>query len=152
IAGYELNGATQEDMLFARFNSNGTLDGTFGSGGSNVLNIANQERAEGVALQPDGKIVAAGYTHDSTNRDVAVVRLTTFGTRDPTFDSDGVVTTDFGGFDQAFDVIVDDGRIVIGGGGATTGSGDDFITARYLLDGELDPVFGSGGKQVTPVL
>ncbi len=77
---------TNQDFALARFNANGTLDTSFGSCGKIITAVApatNQDIAMGVALQPDGKVVAAGYTTTSMspvwNDDFAVVRYTPDG-------------------------------------------------------------------------
>lgn len=104
------------------------------------------DQAEAVAVQSDGKIVAAGTAGGSAGLpNFALARYTSNGTLDPTFGDGGKVTTDFGGDDygQAM-AIQDDGKIVVVGQ-ATLGSGGDFALARYNPDGSLDMTFGPGG-------
>ena len=50
-----------------------------------------------VAVQSDGKIIVAGYSHNGSNDDFALVRYTAAGVLDPSFGTGGKVTTDFGG-------------------------------------------------------
>lgn len=141
------------DFGVARFNANGSLDTSFGSAGRRTISFdTGSEYAWSVAVQPDGKIVAAGYS-DNAEGDFAVARLTSNGSLDPTFSSDGKDVTDIG---RSADELVDgsqsvavqpDGKIVVLGS-AYTGpvTGQDFAVARYLSDGALDPTFGVNGR------
>jgi uncharacterized delta-60 repeat protein len=129
-------------FALARYNPNGTLDPGFGSGGTVLTSFGGSlSAAADVAVQPDGKIVAVGIA----NGDFGVARYNGDGTLDAGFGSGGLVTTDFGGFDQANGVALQsDGKIVVVGilGGAVG-------VARYNADGSLDSTFGSGGKVIT---
>ncbi|NUS31118.1 MAG: DUF11 domain-containing protein [Streptomyces sp.] len=148
VAGDTGGPSGPNDFALARYTTNGTLDGTFGTGGtvttvlSSASGFAGDDSARGVAVQPDGKIVAAGYSA----YDFALVRYTAGGGLDPAFDTDGIVTTDFnGGADGAFDLALQtDGRIVAVGQANT-----DFALARYTTGGALDTGFGTGGKTTT---
>ena len=137
--GYLTFGGT---IAAARYNTDGSLDPTFGSGGTVLLSqLSGFFRMRDVALQPDGKLLIAG-THISAVHDFAVVRLLPDGTLDPTFDGDGLVTSDFGASEIGSSVIVlADGRIVLGG----DRSPGDFALVRYLPNGALDATFGNGG-------
>jgi uncharacterized delta-60 repeat protein len=90
----------------ARYNEDGSLDQTFGTGGkvaTTFFEITDwNEGARAVALQPDGRIVAAG----SAKTDFAVARFNTDGSLDTTFGDGGKVTTDFDGLDQALATLV----------------------------------------------
>ena len=125
VAGYSLNG-TDYDFALARYNSDGTLDNTFDSDGKVTTDIgSNIEQGNSVAIQSDGKIVVAGYSDVFPNGDFALVRYNSNGSLDNTFDSDGILTTDIGGANDAgYSVAVqNDGKIVIAGvnwNGSTT--------------------------------
>ena len=140
-------------FALARYNSDGSLDPSFGSGGLVTTNFFDFAIAEGVAIQPDGKIVVAGNTSPllSGQLDFAIARYNSDGSLDATFGSGGKVTTDFfGNLDQAADLIITaDGKIVVGGTATADGSSFDFAMARYNSNGSLDPTFGSGGKVTT---
>ena len=106
------------------------------------------EEALGVAVQPDGKIVAVGVA-GAFPTDFGVVRYTPDGQLDPTFGDGGIVRTDFGYGDTARSVLIQpDGLILVAGTGETGTSFvyNDFALARYRPDGSLDPAFGQGGK------
>ena len=134
------------NFALARYNGNGTLDGTFGSGGKVITDFGADDRAFSVALQGDGKIVAAGMTGSN----FALARYNTNGTLDGTFGSGGKVITDFGGpTDIALGVAVRlDGKIVAVGRTFVSGR-TEFALARYNSNGTRDPLFGTGGKTTT---
>ena len=143
------------DFALVRYNADGSLDTSFGNGGIVTTSFPGQgSYAFALALQPDGKIVAAGtdfvnFSSDqSSNTDFAIARYNTDGTPDPTFGVDGKVTTDFDGFnDDAFSILVQtDGKLVAVGSALRLATFYDFAAARYLPDGTLDPSFGTSGK------
>jgi len=103
--------------------------------------------ANGVAVQSDGKIVAAGRAGEG-NTDFGVARFTPHGALDPTFGGDGrVVTSVSSKIDEAFAVTIQaDGKIVLAGG---AGGLTRFALVRYEPDGDLDPTFGGDGKVTT---
>ena len=114
-------------MTVTRLKPDGSLDTTFGSGGTTTVafgSLANP--LGGAARQPDGKIVIAGYTQDG--EDVAVARLNANGSLDAGFGAAGKTTVDFGAatFGNAV-ALAPNGRIVVAG--QKTG-GDDFAVAR----------------------
>ena len=138
------------DFIVVRYNSDGSLDSTFGSGGEVITPIGSSgATARSVAVQPDGRIVAAGYTSNSygSDYDFAVVRYNSDGSLDSTFGSGGKVTTAVGSsHDYGYDVALQsDGKIVVAGY-SYNGSNYDFAVVRYNSDGSLDTTFGSGGK------
>jgi uncharacterized delta-60 repeat protein len=127
----------------------GQLDPAFGAGGTAVTGFpSSYSGARAVAVQADGRIVAAGFAHtdDSILSDVALVRYDAAGAPDPTFGSDGRVRTDFGGrFDEALAVAVQaDGGIVVAGS-SSDATGSDMAVARYTRDGLLDTSFDGDG-------
>jgi len=143
-------GTSRKRFALARYNLDGSLDTSFGTGGKVTTTIANSRVGiSSVAIEADGRIVAAGgisadVTEPKTS-DVAVVRYLSDGTLDASFGKGGLVTTDFGTSDGASDVAIQgDGRIVIA---VTTDQA--FAAARYNADGSLDTRFGTGGKVVT---
>jgi uncharacterized delta-60 repeat protein len=142
------------DRLLARYESDGTLDTTFGSGGEAPVVFTNAlDRTHGLALQPDGRIVVVGYTWPSTDDDFAVARFNPDGTPDTSFGINGQTTTDLGGGDRAWAVALQSGGsiVVAGHGVAPSGSGNDFAVARYTPSGVLDVGFGLGGIALTNI-
>ncbi len=145
-AGYTFTGSGYSNIAVARYNTNGSLDTTFDTDGKQTVEfVAFQSNvASAMAIQPDGKIVLAGYAGTTPN--FAVVRLTTAGALDTTFDTDGKLLIDMGSNDNATAVAVQsDGKIVIGG------LSNDFSIARVNANGSLDTTFDSDGKVFTSV-
>jgi uncharacterized delta-60 repeat protein len=131
----------------------GQLDLGFGINGHRTLDLGGTyDWAYATALQPDGKILAAGVSNARGTYDFAVVRYLPDGALDPSFGENGVAITDFGkSKDWAYAMAVQpDGRIVVGGVSDHSGS-RDFALARYTPGGALDSTFGNGGLVVTPV-
>ncbi|MBL7984957.1 MAG: hypothetical protein JNM91_08155, partial [Flavobacteriales bacterium] len=105
----------------------------------------DDDEANAVAIQADGRIVVAGYT-DGDGVDFAVLRYEPGGTLDPGFAVGGIAITDVSGpYDQAEDVVIQaDGAILVGGY-TYNGTDGDFGLVRYTANGELDPSFGDAG-------
>ena len=116
-------------MTVTRLTPTGALDPTFGAGGTASIDFGSlADLAAGAALQPNGKIVVAGYTQSS--EDVAVARLNANGSPDATFGVAGKATVEFGvaTFGNAV-ALQSNGRIVVAG--QKTGN-DDFAVARLV--------------------
>jgi uncharacterized delta-60 repeat protein len=112
----------------------GDLDRSFGTGGKVTTDFGtpDDEVSDKMAVQADGKPVAAGFANEGPARDFALARYTPNGTLDATFNGSGLVTTDFaGGNDIAPGLVVQaDGKLVAGGFAAGPG-GFDWALARY---------------------
>jgi uncharacterized delta-60 repeat protein len=123
------NASGSEKMTVTRLKPNGSLDTTFGAGGTATIDFATlADLAAGAALQPDGKIVVAGYSQGT--EDVAVARLNPNGSPDATFGVGGKATVDFGAATFGFVVaLAPSKRIVVAG--QKTGN-DDFAVARLV--------------------
>lgn len=154
VAGY--TGTSNRDFAVARYNSNGTLDTSFGIGGKASTLIGNySEECYGVAIQSDGKIVLAGYsgsTAASSSYDFAAVRYNADGTLDTSFGDSGRVVTDFGGDKDVGQsvAIQSDGKIVVAGY-ATVAGKTMFAVAKYTTGGALDTSFNTSGKVTTAI-
>jgi uncharacterized delta-60 repeat protein len=150
--GSAKNPANFYDFAAVRYLTNGTIDTTFGVAGKVRTDFghAGFDQARSAALQPDGKIVAAGTTifNNGLSEPFAVARYNTNGTLDTTFDSDGKLQINFGSFDQtAYKVLLQpDGKIITVGYPNTESSDSDFLLARCNPNGSLDSSFGVGGK------
>jgi uncharacterized delta-60 repeat protein len=152
VAAGHAHSGSDDDFAVVRYTTSGALDTTFGNSGVVTTPIGpSHDRAYDVAIQEDGRIVAAGFAHSGSDWDIALVRYTVSGTLDTTFGSTGVVTTSIGpGDDYGRAVAIqDDGRIVAAGY-ASNGSDYDFTLVRYTTSGALDTTFGSTGVVTTP--
>src|SRR5262245_62481629 len=142
------------DFKLVRYNSNGSLDTSFGDGGIVTTTFPEGSYAFDVALQPDGKIIAAGTVFvdfnpgESSDTDFALARYNANGSLDTTFGSGGTVTTDFfANEDDAFSVLIQpDGKIVAVGSANDPATFYDFAAVRYLSNGTIDATFGVAGK------
>src|SRR5262249_3125586 len=144
------------DFALARYNANGSLDSSFGSGGKVRTDFFGQyDGAFALAIQPDGKIISAGTT--SVNAapgfffDFALVRYNADGTLDTSFGSGGKVTTNFFGFNDSLGdlALLPNGKIIAVGTAGTPGFRGELAIARYDANGSLDSTFGIGGKTTT---
>lgn len=131
----------------------GDLDPTFSGDGKVLTDFAGgDDGASAVAVQPDGKIVAAGFASQAAGgRTFAVVRYTSAGLPDSSFGDDGIVATSFGDGSAAARAIAieADGDIVVAGTSSQPDTGWDFALARYEPDGGLDTSFGDNGRVTT---
>jgi uncharacterized delta-60 repeat protein len=158
-------GATEadggDDVAVARYLPDGRLDPSFGAGGKVVTSLSVEDYGEAVALQPDGKIVVAGYAGpDYGGSDFVLVRYRRDGRLDDGFGIGGKVFTQFRyGPSYAFAVALQpDGRIVAAGYAWILGrrvprllSHVEFALARYRPGGRLDATFGEGGMVLTTI-
>jgi len=144
-------GENDDDFALLRYNSDGSLDASFGGGTGIVTTDFNSSRdwATAVAVQADGKYVVAGHA----GIDFALARYNIDGSLDVTFDTDGKVITDFsGGYGSAWDVAIQsDGKIIAAGYADQSGS-LGLALARYNNDGSLDDTYGTGGLVWTDAL
>src|SRR5204863_446060 len=145
---------SNDDFALVRYNPDGSLDTSFGGTGKVTTAILSlNDQANSVAIQPDGKIVAAGYSYNGSNDDFALVRYNPDGSLDTSFGSTGKVTTDFLSFiDEANSVAIQPDFTTLRSSDLSNGSNDDFALVRYNPDGSLDTSFGGTGKVTTAVL
>jgi uncharacterized delta-60 repeat protein len=130
----------------------GDLDPSFSRDGRVLTDIVGgDDTATAVAIQPDGRIVAAGFsTPRGGARRFALARYDPDGTRDLSFGSQGIVTTRLGDQSTAEAVAIQpDGKIVVAGLANHPERGWDFAVARYEPDGTLDDSFDGDGRLTT---
>jgi uncharacterized delta-60 repeat protein len=144
-------------FVLARYNPDGSLDTSFGSGGKVVTNPNpsgfNNEIWD-LALQADGKILAAGDVDVGSDGEFAVARYNTNGTLDSSFGNGGIATSNptTGFSDRAYSILVQpDGNIVLAGGSKGGNSGSNFALSRFTSAGVLDTTFGGTGTVLTDV-
>jgi uncharacterized delta-60 repeat protein len=155
VAGFtSLPTSVNDNFAVLRFNANGSLDTSFGSGGKVVTDFNGlSDRASAVLVQPDGKIVAAGNAASGTvllgELDFAVVRYLPDGTLDPAFGAGGKATLNIAGkSDFATTAVLQaDGKILVAGRVfSDAGTEADIGVARFNTDGTADTTFGTNGK------
>jgi uncharacterized delta-60 repeat protein len=147
---------SNSDFAVARFDTNGNLDNTFGANldGQVTTNFGTgDDFGQSVALDSSGNIIVAGQAFGTNGlRTFGLVRYTSSGTPDPNFSGDGLVTTDFFGFESyALGVAVDANNKIIAAGYAQGKRSRtiDFALARYTTAGALDATFDADGKVTT---
>ncbi|MBX7154762.1 MAG: T9SS type A sorting domain-containing protein [Candidatus Kapaibacterium sp.] len=147
----------QGDFAVLRYNSNGTLDTTFGKGGKVTTNVSNYENhAYAIAVQADGKILVAGDANGSagTHYGMALVRYNTDGSLDKSFNANGIIvyplSVDSINYATAYTIAIQkDGKILIAGGGKAANG--NITLLRFNNNGSIDNSFGNNGKVVTEV-
>ena len=145
-------GIAGDQFAWARWTSDGALDDSFGNGGVVLTTAGFLGTATTVRLQPDGRLLAAGYaaTGAGGENEYSLARFTTDGALDPTFGDGGRVSTGFGLTDEdtsAETILVQaDQKILVAGSSAGDGDYSRFSIARYLPDGTLDPSFGGANQ------
>lgn len=141
---------TQETVI-ARLNTNGSLDNGFGNRVFTHFSKGD-DHANAVAVQPDGKIIAAGFNDNGTNKDFALARYNADGLLDTSFGTSGRVTTAIGnGHDEARAIaVLPSGKILVAGY-ATVNNINQFALVCYNADGTLDLSFDGDGKVLTAV-
>ena len=146
VAGF-VYAQSSDDFLLVRFLDNGLLDEEFADGAGFVRTriTASEDRCQSVILQPDGKIVAAGWT-TAGNRNFAAIRYLDDGSLDTSFGVSGIARTPVGLGDDLAYVLQrqSDGKLLLGGTASNTN--EQFAVIRYTSAGVLDTSFGSAGK------
>jgi uncharacterized delta-60 repeat protein len=154
-------GTGRGGLLLARYLPDGAPDPSFGEGGSVVTKVPDSSfiSVAAVALQPDGKIVVAGYAFLPEDSVFLLARFNANGSLDGSFGTDGMTTTvvpvtahpqDPGGAQADALALLPDRRILVGGSVSWTEGPDQALRsvpalARYEPDGSLDTTFGDGG-------
>jgi uncharacterized delta-60 repeat protein len=137
-------------FALARYTPNGSLDPTFGDGGIVQTAFSGEDTLAGIAVQPDGKIVATGtgglFGHGTDIETIALARYEPDGSLDPTFGMAGKVTTPPKLFYDGGPTILQHGKIVVAGSHTNSAYGVAFpVIARYDRSGRLDSTFGKHG-------
>jgi uncharacterized delta-60 repeat protein len=149
VAGYYRTDNSDDDFIVVRYNSNGTLDHSFSGDGKARIDFGGYDEAYAVAVQPDGKIVVAGYS-DNSLPGMKVARLNSSGTPDNTFGNNGKTTIEFGGNGFAQSVAVQpNGYMVV------AGSSNSIFGIHIIAITKLGPLghrvsnFGVSGRVTT---
>ena len=134
------------------YSQDGALDTSFGIGGKVITSINNDERANSLVIQGDGKIVVVGYTFSSiSGNDISCVRYNIDGNIDNSFGINGIATFDIqtGSDDKSTSVdIQSDGKLVLCGY-SDDGTDRSSLIMRLNTNGTIDTSFGTAGKVLT---
>lgn len=149
-----VGGEATRGAALARLRRDGSLDRRFAGNGKFVESFPGPllypDEIRAIAVQDDGKIVAAGITEEDAPSEVLIIRLSRRGELDPSFADDGALITDFGSGVRAEAnalAIQPDGKIVIAGEVQ-----NNWMVARFLGDGTSDPSFDEDGVKFTAPL
>jgi uncharacterized delta-60 repeat protein len=139
-----------------KYNPNGSLDTSFGQGGKAIAVVRPKARAFAMsaALQPDGKIIAAGHlaNHNTIATDFVVTRFNANGSLDSSFGQSGIIISKIGtGSQQANSVAIQSGGKIVIGGSTFMNSEMNFVVIKYNENGSIDASFGKDGKVTTRV-
>lgn len=150
VSGNLFNGVNN-DFAVARYNTDGSLDTTFGSLGKFTMDLGGDDYVKDVAVQEDGKIVLVGSRTIASQDVIALIRLNPDGSFDSEFGVNGAVFTsvDFNSLAKSVGFQTD-GKILVAGiyqNSAHTQTG--FALVRYNADGSLDSSFGNSGVVTT---
>lgn len=158
VGGMSWSNASPSSFALVRYNANGSLDNTFGTGGkvstyfgdgsSNDLDVG-----KAIAIQPDGKILMTGNCYVGG---IPIVRYNADGSLDNSFGINGKVITlseTIGGYQCNSVTLQPDGKILIAGNTYYDlgGEHNDMMLARYYSNGTLDSSFGKKGIVITSV-
>ena len=147
-ASYNNTSYSYYDFAVARYNLDGSLDSTFGTGGKVLTDLGGDARINALVIQRDGKLVVAGFA----NTNFALARYETNGVLDSTFGSGGIVTNFPGGLGTTYGaaglLLQPDGKLIAVG---TSVNEAAFAVLRYTTNGVLDSSFGSGGVVYTAI-
>ncbi|HRH48859.1 MAG TPA: hypothetical protein PLP23_08905 [Panacibacter sp.] len=146
-----IGGISNNDQLLVRYNTNGSIDSSFAGKGWLTTDFFGFDYVNSFAMQPNGKIIAAG-TSGFGEQFFLLVRYNRNGSIDSSFGYNGKVATDFGhGGDQLASIVLQpDGKIVgTGKTGGATGLEGKIAVIRYLSTGSIDSSFGTNGKVKT---
>jgi uncharacterized delta-60 repeat protein len=152
VAGKASN-ASNDDFVLLRYNTDGTLDLTFDTDGIVYTTFGTSyEMAYDVAIQADGKIIAAGAGFPDTTYHFAMARYKTDGSLDASFGTGGKVTTLLNNSAEAKSICIQaDGKIVLAGKTLQPDFSNAFAVARYNTNGSLDTSFSSDGKVTSDI-
>jgi uncharacterized delta-60 repeat protein len=161
VCGEASDAAGHTQILVARYTEAGMLDPSFGSGGKFVLQLligsSGGSGLLGCSVQPDGRVVGAGYRFNGTGIDAVVLRLDTHGVLDPGFASGGVLVQNLAlgsaMYSDASDVLVLPTESIIPAVEGKDGSNANGMgVGRLTTSGMFDPGFGiSGGYTLLPI-
>jgi uncharacterized delta-60 repeat protein len=150
LGGSGRDDATGEEALAAvRLLPNGTLDASFGNGGIALVPAGAAAVANGIGIQPSGKIILAG-TALTTHDEFVAARLNTDGTLDTSFGSGGVELLNPTAADWGL-AVESDGSLVLGGEEQNSKGAWSYMVARLTANGTTYSSFGHGGIMIIPI-
>ncbi len=136
------------DIILMRFDTDGTLDTSFGTNGARAYDGGDYDRGYGLAIQTDGKILVSGVRSTDSgsgqDEDIPLIRYNTNGSLDTAFGQNGLALFNNDVREESYDVVVQaDGKILVVG---FSGNSDwALVVLRFNADGSTDTDFGTNG-------
>jgi uncharacterized delta-60 repeat protein len=149
-AFYSTFGSNETFFELIRYNSNGSLDTTFGNNGKISTGQVNLRKINSV----NGKLLFTGVTTlPSGNNGYVIVQYNENGTIDNAFGVNGVATFNAGNSPFGFSslAIQQEGKIIVSGNYFNGNGQLSCVTLRYTINGILDNTFGINGVVTTPI-
>ena len=149
-----------EDFVIRRYNSDGTVDNTFGANGKVFTALGLGSISKQTTTQADGKILLVGYSQYLLGQaplviDFNVLRYNSDGTLDTTFSEDGIISEKVESSNDNGRIVLkqNDGKLVLIGNQRNnqqnSNSNTEIAMARYNQNGSLDVSFGTNGKSIS---
>ncbi|HEY0545979.1 MAG TPA: FG-GAP-like repeat-containing protein [Pyrinomonadaceae bacterium] len=145
------NTSTSADFLLVRYNTDGSIDSSFGTSGTVRTDFnGNNDHAYDMLIQPDGKIIVIGhsyYINSEQYYDFSLARYNSNGSLDTSFGVGGKASANFGYGDEGYcGVLLANGKILVGGLSRSVGTLDDQAVVRFNANGSVDTSFGTSGR------
>ncbi len=149
---YYYNSDTNEKVVIAKYNSNGTLDATYGTSGKVITDFGNSSPVDfafSSQIQTDGKLLIIGYVKNAT-ADAFIAIYNIDGTLDTSLNSSGFLFIDFGvNEDAVTSVFQTDGKLLLGGA-TYNGSIANFMLLRLEIDNLSTKSFENNKFYISP--
>ncbi len=150
VAGSAIH--TTDDIVLVRYNTNGSLDASFGTGGKVIVDYGGNEIINSMVLQPDGKIVLAGRYSSGTSYHMLAARFNPDGSLDPGFGGTGIAHYNLGQNSLATSMVQQaNGKFVLAGIIEEPNPLMDIALLRLNADGTRDDGFGVSGLVQTNI-
>ena len=150
LGGYA-NTPAGYDFAIARYNTNGKPDSSFGTNGKQTTDFGStNDIGYSLAIQPDAKIILAGYSSTNTTNHFCVARYDSLGQPDNSFNGNGKQTTDVGSDELIGNSagLQSNGKILVAGY-TQNGGLNDFAVVRFNINGTIDNTFNGTGTVTT---
>lgn len=139
---------TVSDMLFVRFNSNGSIDNAFGNSGVATYSTPTGDGgAQAMAQRTDGKIVFCGFIDQQTYNDAVIGRLNTNGTLDASFGTGGMTIPMTTASTAFLNIQLENNNNIVVCGANDNGA----LIAKFDADGQIFSGFGTNGMMITAI-
>lgn len=156
-AGFFNGFSVPSDAVVLRFNSNGSVDSSFGTNGRVITSVGgtssnSSDKINAITIQPNGMIVITGETWDLIRHRFLTIRYSSNGIIDNSFGLAGIVTSTPGAFDdeaQSVVILPDDKILVAGDSYINDGSSYRIGMMRLMSNGTIDNSFGTNGYSIT---